>query len=76
MNLKSRLERTIGIALILTLTLTPLCLGQHPAPKKTNIKNHIMYTMLEPGEIPAIFEPDIPEDYALIGPRRKRKASF
>ena len=58
MNLRSQLERTTGIALILTLTLTPLCLGQRPAPKKTNIKNHIMYTMLEPGEIPAIFEPE------------------
>lgn len=58
MNVKSRIERAIGITLILVLALTPLCLGQRRSPKKTKVKNHIMYTMLEPGEIPAIFEPE------------------
>jgi len=32
--------------------------AQRNEPKKTEIKGHTMYTLLEPGGIPAIFEPE------------------
>ena len=31
--------------------------AQRPEPEKTEIKGHIMYTLLKPGDIPAIFDP-------------------
>lgn len=33
-------------------------LSQRPEPKKTEIQGHTMYTLLKPGDIPAIFEPE------------------
>ena len=45
--------------LILTTTgillLSASALAQRPEPKKTEIMAHTMYTMLKPGDIPAIF---------------------
>lgn len=32
--------------------------AQRPEPKKTEIKGHTMYTLMEPGGIPAIFQPE------------------
>ena len=32
--------------------------AQRPEPKKTEIRGHTMYTLMEPGGIPAIFEPE------------------
>ena len=31
---------------------------QRPEPKKTEVGGHTMYTLLKPGDIPAIFEPE------------------
>jgi len=31
---------------------------QRPEPKKTEVGGHTMYTVLKPGDIPAIFEPE------------------
>ena len=31
--------------------------AQRPEPKKTEIMGHTMYTLLKPGDIPAIFDP-------------------
>ena len=31
--------------------------AQRPEPKKTEVLGHTMYTLLKPGDIPAIFEP-------------------
>ncbi len=31
--------------------------AQRPQPKKTEILGHTMYTLLKPGDIPAIFDP-------------------
>lgn len=32
--------------------------GQRPDPEKTEILGHTMYTVLKPGDIPAIFNPE------------------
>jgi hypothetical protein len=32
--------------------------GQRPEPKKTMVKGHLLYTVLKPGDIPAIFDPE------------------
>jgi hypothetical protein len=32
--------------------------GQRPEPEKTMVKGHLMYTVLKPGDIPAIFDPE------------------
>jgi len=44
--------------LSLAMLLTSSVLAQRPEPKKTEIQGHTMYTLLEPGDIPAIFEPE------------------
>ncbi len=31
--------------------------AQRPEPKKTEVMGHTMYTLLKPGDIPAIFDP-------------------
>ena len=31
--------------------------AQRPEPKKTDVRGHTMYTLMEPGGIPAIFDP-------------------
>jgi len=40
------------------MLLTSSVLAQWPEPKETEIQGHTMYTLLEPGGIPAIFEPE------------------
>lgn len=43
---------------ILLALLTPaVLLAQKKEAKETEVHGHIMYTLLEPGDIPAIFEP-------------------
>ena len=32
--------------------------AQRPEPEKTMVKGHLMYTVLKPGDIPAIFDPE------------------
>jgi hypothetical protein len=40
------------------LLLTSLAIAQRPKPKETMVKGHTMYTVLKPGDIPAIFDPE------------------
>ncbi len=51
---------TIDLAfLILMLAVCfNISMAQRPNPKDTEIKGHTMYTLLKPGDIPAIFEPE------------------
>jgi len=49
-----------GKCLVIVLLLLSLSAGvwaQRPEPKKTEVQGHTMYTLLEPGGIPAIFDP-------------------
>jgi len=32
--------------------------AQRPEPEKTDVRGHTMYTLMEPGDIPAISEPE------------------
>ena len=45
------------VAGLLLLTFTSSN-AQRPEPKKTEVHGHTMYTVLPPGAIPAIFEPE------------------
>ena len=54
MNIISRL--TISILLLLSLSLS--ILAQRQKPKETEVHGHTMYTVLQPGDIPAIFSPE------------------
>ncbi|MBD3402425.1 DUF3179 domain-containing protein [candidate division GN15 bacterium] len=45
------------------LAFTILCPGsdlsaQHDKPQETMIRGHVMYTLLKPGDIPALTDPD------------------
>ena len=53
------LRTQVSFIVILTLVaLTAPSLAQRPEPKKTEVRGHTMYTLMEPGGIPAIFEPE------------------
>jgi hypothetical protein len=48
-----------GTTALLAIALLALQGGaQRPEPKKTEVRGHTMYTVLKPGDIPAIFEPN------------------
>lgn len=49
-----RLPATSGLILVLSITAA----AQRPKPQETMIQGHTMYTLLKPGDIPAIFEPE------------------
>ena len=49
--------RTTLLFAIMALLLSTVH-AQQPEPKKTEIRGHTMYTLLKPGNIPAIFEPE------------------
>lgn len=53
-------------SLTLFLCLVPMVLAaQKQKPKETEIAGHTMYTLLKPGDIPAVFDPEfIPIDQA------------
>lgn len=38
--------------------LAQFALAQRKEPEKREVRGHTMYTLLEPGDIPAIFEPE------------------
>ena len=42
----------------LLLIMFQLSLAERPEPEKTEVQGHTMYTLLKPGDIPAIFEPE------------------
>ena len=46
------------IGAVCTLVLTMSINAQRPEPKKTEVHGHTMYTVLKPGDIPAIFKPE------------------
>jgi len=48
----------VSLNIILILTFAVSARAQRPEPKETEVKGHTMYTLLEPGGIPAIFEPE------------------
>lgn len=55
----SKKSKIVAVALIIFLILgTSISMAQRPKPKETEIKGHTMYTLLKPGDIPAIFEPE------------------
>ncbi|MCK4461069.1 MAG: DUF3179 domain-containing protein [candidate division Zixibacteria bacterium] len=48
---------TLPVVSMVALIVAP-SFAQRPEPKKTEIRGHTMYTLMEPGGIPAIFEPE------------------
>lgn len=55
----SQMKKTVA-KLSLVLAITILCTQAHAQrsePEKTEVHGHTMYTLLKPGDIPAIFEP-------------------
>jgi hypothetical protein len=48
---------TLALVSMVVIIAAP-SFAQHPEPKKTEIRGHTMYTLMEPGGIPAIFEPE------------------
>ncbi len=40
------------------LLITQSLFAQRTEPEKTEVRGHTMFTVLQPGEIPAIFEPE------------------
>lgn len=52
-----RITRTGSAALLAITFLAVQGWAQRPEPKKTEVRGHTMYTVLKPGDIPAIFEP-------------------
>jgi hypothetical protein len=50
--------RNTVLYVILLIAMSIVFLGQRPEPEKTIIKGEPMYGLLEPGDIPAIFNPE------------------
>lgn len=55
--MKRIVRANLSICLFFLFVLVFEIYAQRPAPKETLIKGEIMYTLLKPGDIPAIFEP-------------------
>jgi len=47
-----------GATIGLVLLTTTVCFAQRQKPDTTTVKGHILYTLLKPGDIPAIFTPE------------------
>lgn len=54
---KSKLT-LLTVVIFVLLIVTVVQSQNRPEPKKTEIRGHTMYTLMEPGGIPAIFEPE------------------
>ena len=52
-----KISFTLAVVSMVAISAAP-SFAQRPEPKKTEIRGHTMYTLLEPGGIPAIFEPE------------------
>ena len=48
----------ICLILALLFLIPSVAYSQRPEPVKTEVLGHTMYTVLNPGDIPAIFEPE------------------
>ena len=44
--------------LLIGILLASSVMSQRPKPKETELQGHTMYTLLKPGDIPAIFDPE------------------
>lgn len=54
-----KLKQNILIVLSVVFLIVSISEAQQrPEPKKTEVRGHTMYTLLKPGDIPAIFEPE------------------
>ncbi|MCH7764496.1 MAG: DUF3179 domain-containing protein [Candidatus Marinimicrobia bacterium] len=49
--------RKTVIIFTLFFLISSMTWGQKPPPKETEIHGHTLYTLLKPGDIPAIFDP-------------------
>ena len=58
MRTRSQFTTKTIMALLVVFVATDLSLAQRPKPKETEVLGHTMYTLLKPGDIPAIFEPE------------------
>jgi len=58
MRVRTKLTTITIIALLVVFVTTDLSLAQRAKPKETEVLGHTMYTLLKPGDIPAIFEPE------------------
>ena len=47
----------LSICVIFVFSPVSELIAQRPSPKETTIRGETMYTLLNPGDIPAIFEP-------------------
>lgn len=56
-TMKRIVRANLSICLFFLFFLVFEIYAQRPAPKETLIRGEIMYTLLKPGDIPAIFEP-------------------
>ena len=52
-----KISVTLAVVSMVALIAAP-SFAQRPEPKKMEVRGHTMYTLLEPGGIPAIFEPE------------------
>ena len=48
---------TLALVSLVAIIAAP-SFAQRPEPKKTEVRGHTMYMLMEPGGIPAIFEPE------------------
>ncbi len=51
-------QMSFTLIIILAGITATLSFAQRPKPKEEEIRGHTMYTLMEPGAIPAIFEPE------------------
>ena len=51
------MKTTAMLSLALFLLVNMTVSAQRPKPKETEILGHTMYTVLKPGDIPAMFDP-------------------
>jgi hypothetical protein len=58
MRCYAKLVSTTGAIALFLMFITSAAYAQRPEPKKTELRGDTMYTLLKPGDIPAIFEPE------------------
>lgn len=56
--ISKRSRNTLRLIFIAIFIIGVDSFAQRPEPKKTMVKGHLMYTVLKPGDIPAIFDPE------------------
>ncbi len=56
--MSKRFRNVLGLIFVAILIIGVDSFAQRPEAKKTMVKGHLMYTVLKPGDIPAIFDPE------------------